>query len=151
MKHRIQKTKFGGGKDANDMLLRKMAYNFFSNGSLKTTQTKAKVVKQHIEKLVEKLKIKNEANQNVLKRLLDSEELVKSLYEQIPSALGDIKGGYVRIEKLQVRISDGAPMARLLWSRPVVIQKEVKEVKEVPAKKEAKTAKPKKVEVKEKK
>src|SRR3990167_6763458 len=103
MRHGILKTKFGGGKDANDMLMRKMAYNFFSHGSLKTTQTKAKVLKNHIERLVEKMKIKTEANKNILLRFLESEKLINLLYEQIPPVLGEIKGGYVRIEKLQVR------------------------------------------------
>lgn len=128
MRHRIQKTKFGGGKDANDMLMRKMAYNFFTHGSLKTTQTKARVLKSHLERLVEKMKERTEANKNVLKKYLVSEKLIENLYQQVPAVMGNIKGGYVRIEKLQVRISDGAPMARIMWSRPVVIQPEVKEI-----------------------
>ena len=148
MRHRIQKTKFGGGKDANDMLIRKLAYNFFTHGSIKTTETKAKVLKQHIERLVEKIKEDTQANRNVLKRFLVSETLIDTLYKQVPSAIANINGGYVRIEKLSVRYSDGAPMARIMWSRPVVIETEVKEA---PAKKTAKAEKEAKPEVKEKK
>lgn len=123
MRHGILKTKFGAGKDANDMLLRKLAYNFFAHGSLKTTVSKAKVLKKHIDTLVEKLKVKTEANRNILLHFLVHEELIDRLYEQLPPILGEVKGGYTRIQKLQVRYSDGAPMARLIWSRPVVVEK----------------------------
>ena len=137
MRHGILKTKFGAGKDANDMLLRKMAYNFFTHGSIKTTETKAKVLKKHIDRLVEKFKSKTESNRNVLLKFVVHEDLIDRLYEQIPSVLGDIKGGYTRIQKLQTRYSDGAPMARLVWSKPVVVETKPV-VKEAKPKKEAK-------------
>lgn len=144
MRHGILKTKFGAGKDANDMLMRKMAYNFFTNGSIKTTETKAKVLKKHIDRLVEKFKTKTESNRNVLLKFVVHEDLIDRLYEQLPSVIGEIKGGYTRIQKLQTRYSDGALMARLVWSRPVVIETKsvVKEQKaEKPAAKEKKAKK----------
>lgn len=122
MRHGILKTKFGAGKDAEDMLMRKLSYNFLMNGSLKTTVKKAKVLKQHIDRLVEKMKVKSEANTNILKQYIVHEDLIAKLYEQIPAVLGEIKGGYTRIQKLQVRYSDGAPMARIAWSRPIVLE-----------------------------
>ncbi len=144
MRHGILKTKFGAGKDANDMLMRKLAYNFFTNGSIKTTITKAKVLKKHVDTLVEKLKTDTEANRNVLKRFLVHKDLIDRLYEQLPSVIGEIKGGYTRIQKLQMRHTDGAHMARLTWSRPVVVEAKPvvqEKKKETPVIKEKKVTK----------
>lgn len=148
MRHGILKTKFGAGKDAEDMLMRKLAYNFLKNGSMKTTVTKAKVLKQHIDRLVEKMKVKTEANRNILKQYVVHEELIDKLYEQIPAVLGEIKGGYTRIQKLQVRYADGAPMAKITWARPIVldvkpavVEKRVTEKAPVKEKKEVKAKK----------
>ena len=87
------------------------------------------------------MKEKTEANKNVLKKYLASDELIDRLYEHVPAAVADIKGGYTKIEKLQIRYSDGAPMARLFWSKPVVV--EAKPVKVEEQKKEKPAAKTK--------
>ena len=120
MKHGVKKIKFNWGKDANKMLMRKLAINFLSNGHLQTTLTKAKALKPYLEKLVSKMKLKSEANKNYLLRYLGEEKIINNGFKVVGPALSKINGGYVRIVKMNMRSTDGATMARIIWVYPVV-------------------------------
>lgn len=133
MKHRANKIKFKDGIDANKMLMRKLFINFVSHGHLTTTEKKAKVLKSYIEKLVEKTKKQTEADKNYLLTKVASSKIVETLFKQIGAQIENRIGGYARVEKLHARVSDGAPMAKVSWSVPMV--------KEEPKAKEVKTTK----------
>ena len=123
MRHRVKKIKFSNGIDANRALVRKLAVNFFLNGKLSTTLPKAKAIKPVIERLVEKMKVRSEANVNYLKSKLDSLEVIEMAYRDISPVVAKINGGYVRIIKLGQRESDGAETARIEWVYPIIKQK----------------------------
>jgi len=123
MRHRVKKIKFTDGIDANRALVRKLAINFFLHGKLTTTLSKAKAIKPVIERLVEKMKVKTEANVNYLKHTLDSKEVLMIAYRDISPVISKINGGYVRIVKLGQRESDGAEVGRIEWVYPIVKQK----------------------------
>lgn len=127
MRHRVKKIKFNFGKDANKMLLRKLAVNFLTKGSLKTTLAKGKVLKSFLERLVSRMKVKSEVNKNYLIRYLGDSKLVENCFKNIGPVFSNVNGGYVRIIKLNFRSTDGAFLARLEWTKPVVLEK--KEVK----------------------
>lgn len=123
MRHGVKKFKFSNGIDANRALARKLAVNFFLNGKLSTTLPKAKAIKPVIERLVEKMKVRTEANVNYLKSKLDSKEVIEIAYRDISPVIAKVNGGYVRIVKLGQRESDGAETARIEWVYPVIKQK----------------------------
>jgi large subunit ribosomal protein L17 len=123
MRHGVKKFKFGSGIDANRALARKLAVNFFLKGKLSTTLPKAKAIKPVIERLVEKMKVRTEANVNYLKSKLDSKEVIEIAYRDISPVIAKVNGGYVRIVKLGQRESDGAETARIEWVYPVIKQK----------------------------
>jgi large subunit ribosomal protein L17 len=129
MRHRVKKIKFKNGYDANKMLIRKLATNFFLKGKLTTTLAKAKAIKPVIEKLVEKMKVENEANKNYLLRKLNNKQLIKLAFSNIGPALSKINGGYVKIIKGDVRISDGSKTAQILWVYPVVLDENKSKLK----------------------
>ncbi|MGB9882922.1 MAG: 50S ribosomal protein L17 [Microgenomates group bacterium] len=140
MKHQQKKIKFNFGYDANRMLVKKLVVNFLNHGYLETTEKKAKVLKQVIERLVSKMKIKTNANKNYLLRYLSKTKLVDECFEVIGPALANVNGGYVRIVKKQERSGDGAKLAKIEWAYPVVkkeivkkdgSKKNVKKVKDV--------------------
>ena len=136
MWHRVKKIKFRAGSDANQMLVKKLASNFFAKGKLTTTFKKAKVLKSVIERLVEKTKEKTEANKNYLLRYITNKQLLKLLFESVGKVLKDKKGGYVRLIRLGARNSDGAEEARVEWAYPIVIEDKKPEKKvTTPAKK----------------
>ncbi len=123
MRHRVKKIKFSDGVDANRALVRKLAINFFLQGKLTTTLSKAKAIKPVIERLIEKMKVKTEANVNYLKHILDSKEVLVIAYRDISPVIAKINGGYIRIIKLGQRESDGAEVGRIEWVYPVIKQK----------------------------
>ena len=123
MRHRVKKIKFSDGVDANRALVRKLAINFFLQGKLTTTLSKAKAIKPVIERLIEKMKVKTEANVNYLKHTLDSKEVLVIAYRDISPVIAKINGGYIRIIKLGQRESDGAEVGRIEWAYPVIKQK----------------------------
>ncbi len=119
MRHRIKKIKVKEGKDANKMLIVKLVKNFFTKGKVITTVKKAKIIKSQLERLVEKSKIKTEANKNYLLRFIHDIKLVNFLFDKIGVSLKDVKGGYLRIIKIGQRDSDGAEIAKLEWAHPI--------------------------------
>lgn len=120
MRHNVKKIKFNFGRDANRMLMRKLAVNFLNHGYLQTTLSKAKALKPYIEKLVSKMKANSEANKNFLLRNLGDVKVVADCFKRVGPALAKINGGYVRIIKQGNRNDDGAPLAKVEWAYPVV-------------------------------
>ncbi len=123
MRHNIKKTKFGVGQDAGKMLLRKLAIQFLTGGKVETTEKRIKILKSHIEKIVEKTKEQSEANKNFLLKTLGSVKMLRILFNDIGPVAKKRTGGYVRLIKLPRRISDGSFIARLEWVDPIVIEK----------------------------
>ena len=129
MRHGVKSYTFKGGSDANKMLIRKLVVNFLANGKLTTTETRAKYAKSILDHLVEKSKVRTEANKNYLLRKVAEPRVVEFLFTEIGPAIKDIKGGYIKITKIGYRDSDGSPSARLEWAHPVVKVEPVKEKK----------------------
>jgi len=132
MRHRYKKIRIGRGKDEQEILLRKLTVNFFKHGKLTTTKKRAKTVKSVIDKYVQKALTENEANKNYLLKKIGEKETVDFLFKKIGLQLKDKKSGWTKIIYLQPRLSDGAAMAKIEWSYPVVIEtdKSVKTVKD---------------------
>lgn len=126
MKNRGHKIKFRGGRDANKMLIRKLASNFLLSGKMSTTKQKAKAAQSIVEKLVTKAKTHTEADQNFILRNITAQSTMKILINQIVPQLTQAKNGYTKIVNLGARQTDGAEKARLEWAYPVT--KKVKQV-----------------------
>ena len=127
----MRKPKFKFGHDANRSLMKKLVYNFFHYGKITTTLAKVKQLKRLVEKIVEKTKVENEANKNILLRYFHSEKLVNKVFQQVGKVFQKRQGGYVSINKLNERISDGTQIIRMQWIEPIVLDfnDEVKVVK----------------------
>lgn len=142
MRHRVSKVKFKNGKDANKMMLRKLTINFLRDGHIVTTEKRAKVLKSHLEKLLEKTKVDTQANATVLLKNVLHVESVTPLFERVGKVIKGTAGGYVKIQKLNQRVSDGALMTRMEWAYPILNEEkkpaEVKPSEEAPKKVETK-------------
>jgi len=122
MYHRVKKIKFKAGYDATRMLIKKLLYNFLIRGKIKTTFVRAKVLKSKIESLVEKMKEENEKNKRFFINYFGKRNLNPLFFKVIGSVFKEVKGGYVRIIKLGKRDSDGADIAQVEWTKPVVYE-----------------------------
>ena len=125
MRHGVKKLKFSNGVDANRAIVRKLALNFFLNGKLATTLSRAKAIKPVIERLIEKMKVRTEANVNYLKHKLNNLEVIEIAYKDISPVISKINGGYIRVIKLGQRESDGAEKARIEWVYLIIKQNKI--------------------------
>lgn len=139
MRHKVKKIKFNFGKDANKMLLRKLAINFFEKGYLETTLAKAKVLKSYLEKIISKVKKVNEKNKKYLLRKIGSVKTLKKIEKIISQSFTNISGGYVKVIKTDLRDGDGSLLAKVQWAHPILkIDDENKKEIKVKNKKEIK-------------
>ena len=108
-----QKTKqLGRERNVRNALLKTMAVSLIRDGKIKTTETKAKVLKPIVEKLVTKAKVGDMA----AKRLISAKvgpTSAKTLMDSIAPKYKTRNGGYLRITKLSDRKDDGAKIAQI--------------------------------------
>jgi len=122
MKHRSKKIKFGYGIDANRMLFRKLMLNFLQNAKLTTTLSKAKALKSSLERVISRSRVKSEANKNYLLKFFPKRVVNEVMFDQVGTAFSKLTGGYVRVIRLNERITDGAMVARVEWAHPIVVK-----------------------------
>lgn len=138
----MRTKKFGSGKDANQMLVRKLSREFFLKGRLTVTVARAKALRPSVEHMVHLAKKKTESAKNVLLTKTGDKKLVDVLTGQIAPVFAQKSSGFVRITRIGTRSSDGSLMGKLEWTMPVVVEDRVKiaKVKKDAEKKEAKAA-----------
>ncbi len=128
MRHGFKKAKFAAGYDADRMLMRKLMFNFFTNGKLTTTFSKIKALRPEIEKAVTKIKRGTEADKNnLLKRFGSNYDMLSEIFKEVSTQLSKVQSGFTKIIKLGDRESDGAKSATLVWAYPVVMPGKKKE------------------------
>jgi large subunit ribosomal protein L17 len=108
-----QKTKqLSRERNVRNALLKSLAVSLIRDRKIKTTETKAKVLKPLVEKLVTKAK---EGTMSA-KRFVSSKVgpvSAKVLVETIALKYKDRNGGYLRITKLNDRKNDSAKVAQI--------------------------------------
>jgi len=104
--------------------------------AITTTLPKAKEVAPSFERLVTYAKKGTLAGGRALRRELLTENATQKMLQELLPAFEGRQGGYTRIIKLENRVGDNAPMARL-----ELVLNEVKAAPKAPAKTPAKTAK----------
>ena len=126
-------------------MLRGMVTYFLENGSIETTETRAKEVRSLAEKMI----TLGKKNTLVAKRqaiaFLKKESVVYKLFTKIAPLYDERNGGYTRVLKIGPRRGDGAEMAiiELVGAESLYTVKEEKKeekVEEKPAKKTTKKA-----------
>lgn len=137
MRHRIKKIKLKKGKNAKMVEVRKLLVNFVRTGKIETTQTRAKLLKSLIDRLVYKAQDRKKSNENILFKYFGSADLVEKMFNLVGPELKDKKSGFVKIIRTGVRVGDGAQMIKVEWVKPVIETKSAdSELKIVKRKKE---------------
>ncbi|OHA46511.1 MAG: 50S ribosomal protein L17 [Candidatus Taylorbacteria bacterium RIFOXYD2_FULL_36_9] len=108
-----QKTKqLSRERKGRSGLLRTLAVSLIRDEKIKTTETKAKVLKPLVEKMITKAKVGGVS----ARRFLDAKVgpvSSKKLVEVTALKYKDRQGGYLRITKLNDRKNDGAKVAQI--------------------------------------
>ncbi len=101
-----------GGSPAHErLILANLATSLFEHGKITTTETKAKRLRPHAEKLITMAKKGTlHARREVMKTVRDK-DVVHRLFAEIAPSFATRDGGYTRIIKTAPRKGDNAPMA----------------------------------------
>jgi len=108
-----QKTKqLGRDMNVRNALLKTLTVSLIRDGKIKTTTTKAKVLRPIVEKLVTKAKTGDVAARRFISSKIGPAS-AKVLVDTIAPKYKDRNGGYLRITKLADRKNDGAKVAQI--------------------------------------
>jgi large subunit ribosomal protein L17 len=103
--------RLGGSPSHERLILANLAQSLFEHGRITTTETKAKRLRPHAEKLITTAKKGTlHARREVLKTIRDK-NVVHKLFAEIAPSFATREGGYTRITKTMPRKGDNAPMA----------------------------------------
>ena len=146
MRHGRRRGRLGLVQEHRRALLRNLARNLISHQQIITTHARAKEAGRFVDQLVTLAK---ENTLHARRRLVaelgsGSEEFAKRMIDSIAPKFSDRNGGYTRVIRYKDRPGDGASLAVLAFTVPVVEPLEKK-----PKKKKEPKAPPK--EIKEKK
>ena len=111
MRHGISQRKLSRKSGHRKALFRNMSAALIKHEQIMTTAPKAKELRPYIEKLITLAKKGGLSNRRLAHaRLLDDAQLVK-LFDVLATRYADRNGGYTRIIKAGIRLSDASPMA----------------------------------------
>ena len=112
MRHSVYGRKLGRDTNARRALLGNLASSLLVSGHLTTTLAKAKFTQSFVEKLITKAG-KNSMAQRRLAAQKITSDAFKKLTAEIGPGFKERTGGYTRIIRLNSRLGDAAPMAKI--------------------------------------
>lgn len=138
MRHAVFGKKLGRDINARKALLANLASSVLEKGQITTTLAKAKFARPYVEKIITSAKRQKLERSRAIASRITSAAFGK-LREEIAPAFKDRAGGYTRIIKLNTRLGDRSPLARL----EILEYQKPKQKAEVKQKTQSKTAKSK--------
>lgn len=115
MRHRSKTVKLKRTADHRRALLANLACSLIEHGRIRTTLAKAKALRPLAEKLVTLGKRGDLHARRQAVAFLRHKDVAKKLFEDVAPLAKERQGGYCRITKLGVRMTDSAPMAVIEW------------------------------------
>lgn len=104
-------ARLGGSPSHEKMILANLATELFRHGAIRTTETKAKRLRPHAERLITHAKKGDLASRRRVMQTVRDKGVVYTLFEEIAPTFAERPGGYTRITKVGPRKGDNAPMA----------------------------------------
>jgi large subunit ribosomal protein L17 len=111
MRHHNKNRKLKRERNQRAALLRSLARELFLRGKITTTEAKAKEIRPYAEKLITIAKTDTLSNRRLLMSKLSNNPIIPKLVDIVAKKYADRNGGYIRVVKMNRRISDGSKMA----------------------------------------
>ncbi|MDR1609297.1 MAG: 50S ribosomal protein L17 [Holosporales bacterium] len=111
MRHGYAQRKLNRTSSHRKAMFRAMACSLLRHEQIKTTLPKAKELRPIVEKLITMALKGTLSARRILVSRLQSNEVVKKLFDDIAPRCRNRPGGYTRIMKAGFRYGDAAPMA----------------------------------------
>lgn len=103
--------RLGGSPAHQRLILSNLATQLIENGSVRTTEAKARLLQPMFEKLVTRAKRGDIHSRRLVARKIRNRDAVYALFDEVvPSIDPERQGGYTRIIRLGNRKGDNAPM-----------------------------------------
>ena len=115
MRHRVESTRLGRSSAHRKALMAALIRALIREQRIKTTVSKAKLVRPLAERMVTLARRGTLAARRQVVSVLSDGPHVKRLFEVVMPAFAGRPGGYTRIVKLGRRASDSSEMAILEW------------------------------------
>ena len=111
MRHRVAGRKLQRTSSHRQAMFRNMAAALIKHEQITTTTAKAKELRPYVEKLVTLAKKGGLSNRRLAHARLMDEAQERKLFEVIGPRYANRNGGYTRVIKAGLRISDASPIA----------------------------------------
>jgi len=106
-------ARLGGSAAHQRLILANMATQLFEHDAIRTTETKAKLLRPYAEKLITKARRGTLADRREAAKVIRDKDVLHKLFAEIGPRVAGRDGGYTRIVKLENRKGDNAPMAMI--------------------------------------
>lgn len=148
MRHRVKGRKLKRTASHKAALLNSLATSLLKHKRIKTTLAKAKEARGFVDSLITKARKNDLHAKRQIMSVINDKEVVKELFSEIISKVGERPGGFTRVIKLGNRLGDAAEMAliELVDYNDVINEKAEEKKEKKKAKAEAKKVKDEKVE-----
>ncbi len=103
--------RLGGSPSHQRKILANLAASLIEEERITTTQSRAKMLRPYVEKMVTKARRGDLHARRLILRKIQDTEVVTKLFDDVAPRYEDRPGGYTRIVKLGPRRGDGAEMA----------------------------------------
>lgn len=113
MRHRRKKKILGRGKSHRKMLIKNLLKSFFIHEKIETTETKAKLIKPLVEKVITIGKKDNLQSRRKIIQKIGNNYIANKILKEISPRYKERSGGYTRIIKLGKRQGDNANVVQL--------------------------------------
>ncbi len=112
MRHRVDKPRLGRKTHQRKALVRSLLTALLTHGSIKTTESRAKVLVAEVDQLITKVRRQPEQREQIrcAKAVLFHEDAQRNLIEKILPAIAGRSSGYTRTTRLGPRKGDGGSM-----------------------------------------
>lgn len=104
-------ARLGGSAAHQRHIIANLCKALIEHKSITTTESRAKAVQPHMDRLISKAKRGDTHNRRQALRILNDRESAYILFEELGPLFKDREGGYTRITKIGNRKGDNAPMA----------------------------------------
>lgn len=113
MRHSVYGKHLSRDKNERTALFRSLVRSLVIDGSIKTTESKAKAIKPLIDKLITQSKKNSVSSKSVVTSFVNQPQISKKLLEEIAPSLSNRTSGYTNLVKLGRRVGDGAMLVKL--------------------------------------
>ena len=114
MRHLTHKIKLSSNKGHQTLLIRNLAMSLIIYDKIKTTESRARVIKPFVEHLVNIVKTKEKREAiRLVEKLLQHDNASRKLFEVIAPKYKDVTGGYLRTTRLGYRNGDNASVVQI--------------------------------------